>query len=67
MDPESLAEDASACLSLAYKYTSLFGCVQHQRPQLLSDPKLSHLAMQIELAQEQFEARVQALAVATQA
>jgi hypothetical protein len=56
------AEDASACLSLAYKYTDLRGCVKDQRPALMSDPLLAALDVQIAALEQMFEDRVRALA-----
>ena len=56
------AEDASACLSLVYKYVNLIDCVADQRPALLSDPVLAALEAQRSLIEQQFEARVRELA-----
>lgn len=60
-DPK-FKDAAEACLSLAYKYTTLQDCVQGQRPELLSDPVLAALAEQQQLLTDLFEARVRKLA-----
>lgn len=59
---DNTAEAADACLSLAYKYHTLRGCVKDQRPQLMSDPKLAMIDMQINILMQAFDARVKALA-----
>jgi hypothetical protein len=62
MTVEHLAKAADACVSLAYKYSSLRGCVLDQRPELLGDPLLATINMQIEALTLAFDSRVRSLA-----
>lgn len=57
-----VAEAAQSCEVLRFKYWTMLGCVRGQRPELLTDPTLAHLAAQIDGLHEAFEARVHALA-----
>jgi hypothetical protein len=56
------AEMADACLSLRYKYSNLMDCVRGQRPQLLQDPTLSMLLIQMDSLEAAFNNRVRELA-----
>lgn len=51
-------EAAEACLCLSYKYLTLRDCVKDQRPELMSDPVLWMLDVQIESLMKAFDARV---------
>jgi len=57
-----MQEAADACLSLAYQYSSLMSCVKNQRPELLADPSLSFINMQMESLTLAFDARVRQIA-----
>lgn len=60
--PDNTAEAADACLSLGYQHSSLRGCVKYHHPELLQDPKLAMIDMQIDILMQAFDARVKALA-----
>lgn len=57
-----MQEAADACLSLAHEYHTLRGCAKAQRPELMSDPKLAMIDMQIDILMQAFEQRVREIA-----
>lgn len=58
----SRKDDASAVLSLAYKYYDLLGCIEGQRSGLLTDPVIQFNAQMIKVANAAIEARLNTLA-----
>lgn len=58
----SQVKAARACLSLAYKYTCMRDCVKDQRPELLGDPTLAVLEVQLDALQSAFDKRVKDIA-----
>ena len=59
---KNVQDMADACLSLEYKYSDIVSCVRNQRPQLLQDPQLKALNLQLEVLNTMFKQRVVQLA-----